>query len=738
MWEYTCERSAMWDASKLQIPKEAHWWLRREKLLASIEGGDECAVVFHAGAGYGKTTVMAEWATDHRERSCWYRMHESDNHFYRFLYGIATALSGIVKADFFDAEKMKLTGREKPEQVGELFFSQCIPALPEGGVSICLDDFQMLHDETVQDFLLRFMEYGEDRVRFFFSVRGGFPGFLAACLMRGTAREVKEDELRFEEGESARLLSKMSGRELPQKMVREIYADTRGWPAGIVFAGLDLKEARALPERMMLFDRTHLHDYIFYEIFRKLAYGTRQFLVELSVFEILEPSVCNHAMGREDAAGMLRYLARENLFISRLEGEDECYCCDGVFREFLRDRLTAPRRDELLLRAAEYEARRGEWASAVHYGMQCGKNGCGLVAAIVEKRAAEMAVSGQRALLRTWIDHLYGFRDRLADTALFCMYENQYRDGDRKRGAELLLAAAEKAYAKLCYDSYERYMRELARLTEAEQGPGAAEKVEAEAREKLAIRGIVMSGRRAQERLFVQCMGSLSLRGLGIEAAWRTKKTKELFACLFYEKGRWVTKDVLTERLWPEKPTEKSAVLFHTTTSYLRKTLAAVGGAECLLVKNQSYALDMARMRSDIGEIDDCYACLRSGKMLTGGRAERLVTLYGRGYLYEEDYLWIGAYREEVEQRYLWILQTLSDRAFAEKQYAEAAVYLKKAVEVDGYALVTMERLVECLILCQNFTAAKRVYERFKEASFEVLGEEPEREFEEYAKQVCG
>lgn len=732
MNEQAWEQPALWNASKLQIPKEAHWWLRREKLLASIESGDEGAVVFHAGAGYGKTIVMAEWARSHRAQSCWYRLHESDNHFYRFLYGIATALSGIVKADFFDAEKMKLTGREKPEQVGELFFSQCIPALPEGGFSICLDDFQVIHDEVVQDFLLRFMEYGEGKARFFFSLRGGFPGFLAACLMRGTAREVKEDELRFEEYESALLLNKMSGRELPQKIVREIYADTRGWPAGIAFAGLDLKEARALPERTILFDRTRLHDYIFYEIFRKLAYGIQQFLVELSVFEILKPSLCNHAMGREDAAGMLRYLVRENLFISRLEGEDELYCCDGVFREFLRNRLTAARRDEILFRAAEYEMRRGEWTAAVHYGMQCGEKGCGLVAAIVEKRAAEMAASGQCALLRTWIDHLYGFREKLTDTALFCMYEYLYRDGDRKRGAELLLAAAKKAYAKLRYDSYERYMRELVMLTEAEHGPDAAEEVEAEAREKLAVRGIVMSGRNTQERLSVQCMGSLSLRGLGIEAAWRTKKTKELFACLFYENGRWVTRDVLTERLWPEKTAQKAAVLFHTTTSYLRRALAEVGGAECLLVKNQSYALDMGRMRSDIGELDDCYACLRSGKLLTGERAERLVTLYGRGYLYEEDYLWLGAYREEVEQRYLWILQTLADRAFAENQYAEAAAYLKKAVEVDGYALDAMERLVECLILCQNFTGAKRVYGRLKEVSLEVLGEEPARNFEEY------
>ncbi|MCM1538307.1 MAG: hypothetical protein NC254_07915 [bacterium] len=707
MGEQAWEKPALWNASKLRIPKEASWWLRRDKLLSSIESGDECAVVFHAGAGYGKTTVMAEWAGSHRARSCWYRLHESDNHFYRFLYGIAAALSSAVNVNFFDGGKMKLTGREKPERVSELFFSRCIPALPGDGFFICLDDLHLIYDEAVLDFLLRFMEYGEGRARFFFSLRGSFPGFLAACLMRGTAREIKEDELRFEERETALLLHKMAGRELPQKTVREIHADTNGWPAGIAFAGLDLKEVRPLPARTPLFDRTRLYDYLFYEIFRKLAYDTQQFLTESSALEVVTPSLCNHALGRGDAVGMLRYLVRENLFLSHMSGEDDAYCYDGVFRDFLRSRLPAGRRGEILLRAAEYEVRHGAWEAAVGYGMQCGEKGCALVAAVLEKRAAGMAESGQHTLLRVWIDHLYGFRDRLPDTALYCMYEQLYRDGERQRGEELLRAAVKQARAKLRYDSSERYLRELAALEKetAQEGIGT---------------------------LSVQCMGSLSVRGAGGEIVWRTKKTKELFACLFYEKGRWVSRDVLTERLWPEKTAEKAAVLFHTTASYLRKALAGAGGADCLLVKNQSYALNMTRMQSDVEELDRCYGCLKRGEMLSGERAAKLAALYGAGYLYEEDYLWIGAYGEEMERRYLWMMNTLADKASAEKKHEEAAAYLKKALEVDGYALAVMERLVECLLLCRDITGAKRAYERLREASLEVIGGEPERTFEEY------
>ena len=735
--EYAWEQPVLWNASKLQIPKEAHWWLRREKLLSGIEGGDEDAVVFHAGAGYGKTTVMAEWAMSHRAQSCWYRLHESDNHFYRFLYGIATALSGIVNASLFDADKMKLTGREKPEQVSELFFSKCIPALPAEGVSICLDDFQVIHDETVQDFLLRFMEYGEGRARFFFSSRGAFPGFLAACLMRGRAREIREEELKFEERETALFLNRMSGRELPRQVVQDIHAQTRGWPAGIAFAGLDLKNTRkpSASGYAVLFDRSRLYDYIFYEIFRKLAYDTQQFLLETSVFETMTPSLCNYAMGRSDAAGMLSYLMRENLFLFRIEGEAEVYYCDGVFKGFLKSRLPEGRSVVLLRKAAEYHVRHEEWETAVHYAMQCGETGCEIVAAVLEKRAAQMAASGQQALLRTWIDYLYDYRGRLQDTALYCMYEHLYQNGEHERAGALLSEAAKQAYGKLRYDSYERYMRELAALAQKEHGRAGAEKIEAGAREKLAARGILMKGWEIckEEILFVQCFGSLSVRGREGEALWRTKKTKELFACLFYEQGKWVTRDVLMERLWPEKTAEKAAVLLHTTTSYLRRALAGAGAAECLLVRNQSYALTMARVQSDMEIFSECYEWVKSGKALPKERADRLIAVYGRGYLYEEDYVWLGAYREEMEQRYLWMLQSLADRAFADGDYSEAVNMLKKLTEVDGYALDAMELLVECLVLCRDLTGAKRAYQRLADASREVLGEEPERAFEEFA-----
>lgn len=820
MAEHAWDQSVLWNASKFRIPKEAAWQLRRDKLLSGLACGDESAVVFHAGAGYGKTTVMAEWASEHRAQSCWYRLHESDNQFGCFLRGIAAALSGLVdaavfRADFFEAD-MRLAADKAVEGTGEIFLAKCLPALPAGQIFICLDDFHFIHNETVLNFLLRFMEYAEGKARFFFTSKSGFPAFLAANLMRGAACEVLEKELRFEEGETAHLLRSMSGRALPEHVVKEIHADTNGWPAGVMFAGIDLKSAQPLSTGRFLFDRTHLYQYIFQEVFRKLAYDTQRFLTESSVLEKMMPPLCDYALGRSDSAGMLHYLLKEHLFLSRAEGEEDAYFYEGVSGGFLRSRLSDGRRVEVLLKAAQYHVRRGEWEEAARDAMACGENGCGIVAAVFEKRAGEMRSSGQQVRLREWMDYLAEFREQMTDTALFCMYECLCMDGETERGAEFLRKAAEKAYAKLRYDLYERYMRELAALLyrfpqegqamgqnsavplkyaedrrNAAKGTGsagdrkphvgnwngrnAAQTIEEEAREKLAVRGIVpgnwdtpgsgrtlawkdgqedQRNREGQENrgtlkkredqknwenqevsLYVQCMGALSVRGASGEVVWRTKKTKELFACLFYENGRWAARDILTERLWQEKPADKSSVLFHTTMSYLRKALAAAGALDCLLVKNQSYALDMTKLDSDIAQLRRGYDCLKKGETLTEERALRFTELYGEGYLYGEDYVWADGYREQVEQRYLWMLQTLAKQKAAGGRYREAAMYLKKAVEVDNYALDAMEEIVECLIRCRDIAGARRAYERLTEVSMELFNEKPERAFEEFVKQ---
>ncbi len=762
--------------------------------MRSFEDGDEQILIFHAGAGYGKTTVMAQWAAAHSGRSCWYHLHESDNDPCRFLLGLAASFSDAVKADVFDMEELSQAGCADLPVVSERFFSKCFSLLRGESFYVCLDDFHLIKNEAVQEFLLSFMEYGEGRVRFLVTAKDSFPAFLAAGIMQGRAREVGADELRFAQCETGLLLEQIIGKKLSARVESSVQEYTRGWAAGIVFAGLGLKKggglttaasygaagfcktgghgSRMLPAQDgVWFDRTHLYHYIFHEIFRKLPYDMQQFLTDTSVFEKIEVPVCNYALSRTDSGELLEYLVRENLFLLRDVQEEACYRYDGVFAGFLESRLSASRRGELLLRMANYYARRGRWEAAVRCGMQCGEKGCGVIAAVVEKCAAAMAEAGEDALLREWIDYLCGFREVLTESALFFIYKCLRKGADAQRAAEVLYEAAQKAYGKQRYETYAEYMCELAEYTQELSGGSAAKKIAGEAcaqlegrlqmPEHLTMPGYPeMPARRgnpfyrkllakqgaAEESMepadgrpvSVQCFGGFIVRGRQGEFLWRTKKTKELFACLFYEKGRWIPRDVLMERLWPEKPAEKAVVLFHTTVSYMRRSLAEGGAEKLLLVKERSYALDMGQIESDMELFLKWQGSIKEGRREEWENPEELLRLYFEGYMYGEDYLWLGAYQEHVEQQYLRMLKTLAEHAAKEGKHALAAALLRKAVEIDAYGTPARELLIKCLISAGDIAGAKKEYGCLLDIHREMLGRADLPDFAEYAGEYAG
>lgn len=597
------EPGRTWTASKTRIPKAADGEIRRGKILESLKAGSEEIVVLCAGAGYGKTTVMAEWAQSHKARCCWYHLHESDNDVFRFLRGMAASFSNAAIGNPSDLNRFVKAAWNDFIEMSETFFFCCFSTLPKEDIYICLDSFEVITDERVQTFLLQFIEYSAGRVRFFFSARGGFPAFLAAALMRGQVREIGVSELCFEEWETELLLNHMTGKTLPRQVTKNVQEYTGGWPAGVVFAGRELKRGKPRFKDSPLFDCTYLYHYIFYEIFQKLSFDMQQFLLDISVLEKIEAAVCNYALKRTDAECILEYLVRENLFLTRSATEQNCYHCERIYAEFLRERLPASRREQVLLRAEKYHISREE---------------------------------------------------------------------------------------------------------------------------------------NAKEELFVECLGSFLVRGKTGELTWRTKKTKELFAFLFCEEGRRIERDIITERLWPEKPPEKAVILFHTTVSYLRKTLTENGLPNLLLSKNQTYAIDMEYIASDMDVLKRWHGYLKGDSIPEGENPEELLELCYRGYLYGEDYLWAGVYKEHVEQRYLWILKSLAERELAQKDFLSAAAYLGRAAEVDDCDISTLERLIKSLLLGGDVSGAKREYERLVCIREELMGQKMTESFASFAEKIAG
>ena len=135
--------------------------------------------------------------------------------------------------------------------------------------------------------------------------------------------------------------------------------------------------------------------------------------------------------------------------------------------------------------------------------------------------------------------------------------------------------------------------------------------------------------------------------------AWRTKKTKELFALLFDREGKGIDKRGLIFRLWPEMPEKRSSTLFNTTMSYLRKTLSGAGGTEVLRVKDKQYAFDMSLIESDCENLEQQVQLVRENRLSGSEEIQSFLDLYKGDYFGGEDYLWLMERRESTEQMFL-------------------------------------------------------------------------------------
>ena len=607
--------------TKTRIPEPPGSFIVREALIDGLLKGDEDVVVFQAGAGYGKTTVMAELARTRNGRCGWYRLNEADNKLYYFLNGFGSVFYGALTERIPIPEE----SGQKAEDIAEAYhriLSAFLLSVGNGIFYLCLDDFQIIKNEEIYRFIGSLIEYGQGKIRLFLTVKGSFPQFLTVYLMQGRVRIVGAEQLRFTKRETELLLHGMAGVKLAGQLAESIHTATEGWAAAIVFAGLALKEGKQKETAAFDLNRTRLNDYICYEIYRKLSDDMQLFLAETAVLEEPAAGICDFVLERSDSASIFEYLARECLFLTKQNDAEQSCRYHPLFAKFLKSRVSAERKEQICERAKLYAAHRKK-----------------------KQRAKEKEVF------------------------------------------------------------YQPTPEKERRLTEPEEGS-----------------------------LFVRCLGQLEVSGTQGSIHFRTRKTKELFACLFFEGGRGVKKDMLLERLWPEQYGEKATVLFYTTVSYLRKALVQAGAPDVLRTENQSYRVDLSRIRSDIERLTIWSRWSEAGGWPFGEDVLETAGLYHECYLYGEDYPWLGAHREYVERVFLQTEEKLARLLMQKRRFGEAALLLEKAVSVNVYAMSHAELLTECLLCLGDIRGAKIQYEKMCTVCREELFLEPAVRFEDLIK----
>jgi LuxR family maltose regulon positive regulatory protein len=403
--------------SKVQRPSLRDDTLARERLLDWLGSRiHDRVILLLADAGFGKSTLLADFSERTRLRTMWYRLDEDDHDWIAFLnYLVAAGREhdpGFAPTTASMLQDMSV-GEPARDAVIDVFLRE-LPSVAEQGAVLILDDFHVVDESPDVRLIMReLIARAPDRMTFVFASRRSPTIPLARLRASGEVAELGTDDLRFDLDETRRLFSETYGRTLEPDVLADVAARTEGWAASLQLVQAALRDRS--PAEIRRFVRglngadPELYDYLAEEVVGDLPEDLQQFLMRTSVLQSIEPGLAAVAAGIDDAEVARLTGAAERLTLlsrpSRTSPAPQRY--HPLVREFLESRLGSVAGLEAVAhiqRQVAEAAARTDWRTAAFHYRQAGD--LEAVSAVISGAVAEIMGSGQYAVAIGFADQL--------------------------------------------------------------------------------------------------------------------------------------------------------------------------------------------------------------------------------------------------------------------------------------------------------------------------------------------
>ena len=231
-------------ATKLFPPTRRSELVARPRLADRLDSTLNCGHrlnLVSAPAGFGKTTLLSDWATS-QERVGWLSLDEGDNALPRFLAHLWAALSGIgldMDPAALEALAAAPTSATLTAVVNELV--RAGRQRPDSHWLLVLDDYHVIEAPEVHEAMTFLLDHVPDHLHLLVATRSDPPLPLSRLRSRGQLTEVRAADLRFAPAEAREFLNEVMGLHLTEGDVQALEGRTEGWIAGLQLAALSLR-----------------------------------------------------------------------------------------------------------------------------------------------------------------------------------------------------------------------------------------------------------------------------------------------------------------------------------------------------------------------------------------------------------------------------------------------------------------------------------------------------------------
>ncbi|MCG8553439.1 MAG: hypothetical protein MI799_23790 [Desulfobacterales bacterium] len=342
--------------SKL-IPPHLGNLLQRQRLirkLTNLEG--KRLILVSAGAGYGKTTLVAQALSDlstGNRALVWYRLDRFDqdlttftSYLIRGLEKIYPGIMGLLCENGFDE------GGTEGHEARFLELIKILESRKDKDLFIVLDDYHLLGTagkndapdflsiHSCMEFLLKRLPY---HVRLVLISRNDPPLKLSNLRVRRQILEIHEPDLAFSLDETAALFSRVHHQVPGARTLSALHARTGGWAAGLILFGAALeKEAGALPCPGIAdtgMSKDHMFDFLEENLFETQPYDMQQFMVRTALMDHMETTVCDRIFSLTDSKTRFDQMMAAHLMVFPIDENKTVFHYHHLFRDFLLKKL---------------------------------------------------------------------------------------------------------------------------------------------------------------------------------------------------------------------------------------------------------------------------------------------------------------------------------------------------------------------------------------------------------------
>ena len=369
--------------TKLYRPRNSSDVIPRARLIQRLQAslGSQITLVC-APAGFGKSTLLAQWMQPIDCPNAWLSLDKHDNDLPTFVDSLAAALQTAFPDALAGIVALRNTPRLlHPDHIVTLLINDL--ADMTDNIILVLDDYHLIHNREIHTLFEMLVEHAPPQLHLVLICRSDPPLPVARWLAKGYLYELRGNDLRFTQEETETFLTRMLGREVAHETAAALNERTEGWIAALRLAAISMRDTADSVSFLELLDSStnrSISSYLVGEILTQQTREVQEFLERTSFLDQFCSELCvaimENDISPEEVQATLDWLERTNLFLVSLDKRRRWYRYHHLFQELLQQHLQAHYSKEELatlhLRASTWYARQGLLEEAIQHALLAG------------------------------------------------------------------------------------------------------------------------------------------------------------------------------------------------------------------------------------------------------------------------------------------------------------------------------------------------------------------------------